>query len=810
MLLRRACIIALLLAAPAYAGVMVHYNFDADFTDSSGNGNDGILFDADTLGNAYIVNTAAQFGAAGFHKADNADRVDLTTPFTPATGTTWTISFWATLNGGAASVGFSSTNSDNYFLMRADIFNGVFLKLANQSELFFPIYLGQFSFHHYTLVANGSGQNLDGIGGDDRIVLYVDGVAIAPTNGMDTTTYGTDIQVDEFASSVVWPYGTPGKFDEFWILDDALSSNRVAKLYTANTPNLLQYVDASATGANDGTSWANAFTNLGDAIAWYSLFGDELWVASGRYYPDEGNIYSNDDRNATFALFPGLKLYGGFAGTETNINQRNIAVNLTVLSGDLDKNDITNSAGVVVADAYNNTVGTNSCSVVRMVGTDSNSVLDGFTITSGRADDILVGYNGGGLYSQFGDAQVRNCTFIGNYAEYNGGGVFVSDGTASLSNCVLFANYGVRGGGGSFNSASVLVQHSRVASNVCASESGGLFIQSGTLRVEHSTLSGNQASEGGGLFQQGGGTIIAVNSLITGNRAYGSAGAAMLKDGHAIFANCTISGNQAIDYAALRNQNSNTSYVYNCIIWSNVQNNATNVADSISNDGTSSALVYNSIVHRSGGSTNWDPAAGEDGDGNEDADPLFIAALDPNTAPSDAGNFRISHGSPAINSGYNGADLDGPGAGTNTAASISGDLDGSTRLVGTIDMGTYEFLDSDADRLSDWQEDTIYGTDPGDTDSDNDSMDDGDEVYAGTDGTSATSVLQVVNTSSSTGAAVVAWSSASNRTYRVWSSTNLLSGAWTTEGIYTSTPPQNVITGAAPGASGIYFLIGVE
>jgi hypothetical protein len=809
MLKLRAFLAVFLCALTVRAGVLVHYTFDADFTDSSGNGNDGTLVDTNTLGNTYITNSAAQFGAGGWYKADSEDRVDLATPFTPGTSDTWTVSFWATLSGGAATPVFSSTSAVNYLLLRADVFNGAFLNIAGQGEIFFPVVLGQNSLHHYALVANGTGLDLDGFAGDDRIVLYVDGIAIAPSNGHNTTTYRTDVLVDAFGYANAWNYGPYGTFDEFWILDDALASNRILNLYANNSPNLVLRVDDSATGADDGTSWANAFTNLQDTISWKAIQGDEIWVAAGRYYPDEGLVYPDDDRSATFALFPKLKIYGGFAGTETNLSARDVAANLTILSGDLDKNDVTNSAGIVVADAANNTIGTNSCSVVRMVGTDSNTVLDGFTITSGRADDILVGFNGGGLYCQFGTARIRNCALIGNYADYNGGGILVSDADADLSNCVLFANFGVRGGGASFNSANVLVQHSRVVSNTSPSECGGLFIQNGTLRIEHTILGGNVAGSGGALFAQGGGKIIAVNAMITGNRAAAVAGAAEVKGGFGSFANCTFSGNQAPDYAAVRNSESTTSYFYNCVIWNNRQIAATNAGDSIANDVNSSAMVYNSLVHRSGGSTNWDPAIGTDGDGNVDVDPQFIEALDPAAGPSDAGNFRITYGSPAINSGWDGADLDGPESGTNTASSIDGDLDGASRLVGFIDMGAYEFLDSDADRLSDWQEENIYASDPNDTDSDNDAMDDGDEAYAGTSLTNAASYLGLTSTRAEGTNSVVTWASESNRTYRLWLSTNLVSGTWADLGTYASTPPANTVTNT-PVAFPAYYLIGVE
>ena len=94
------------------------------------------------------------------------------------------------------------------------------------------------------------------------------------------------------------------------------------------------YVDADATGGNDGTSWEDAFINLQDALGAAGA-GDEVWVASGTYYPDRGLGATPGDRSARFRLQSGVALFGGFSGAETQRLQRNPAVYPTVLSGDI-------------------------------------------------------------------------------------------------------------------------------------------------------------------------------------------------------------------------------------------------------------------------------------------------------------------------------------------------------------------------------------------------------------------------------------------------------------------------------------------
>lgn len=114
------------------------------------------------------------------------------------------------------------------------------------------------------------------------------------------------------------------------------------------------YVNHAATGGDNGTTWADAYPNLQDALA-QATAGDEIWVATGVYIP--GATVSD-----TFALVPGAAVYGGFVGGETERGQRDWEANPTVLSGDIGGDDTTDPHGVVITTGH--IVGDNSQNIV--------------------------------------------------------------------------------------------------------------------------------------------------------------------------------------------------------------------------------------------------------------------------------------------------------------------------------------------------------------------------------------------------------------------------------------------------------------
>lgn len=83
------------------------------------------------------------------------------------------------------------------------------------------------------------------------------------------------------------------------------------------------YVNLNATGANNGSSWSDAYNDLQVALA-NATSGDNIWVAKGTYTPTTGT-----DRNATFQLKNAVGIYGELAGGETSLEQRNWKKNET-------------------------------------------------------------------------------------------------------------------------------------------------------------------------------------------------------------------------------------------------------------------------------------------------------------------------------------------------------------------------------------------------------------------------------------------------------------------------------------------------
>ncbi len=281
------------------------------------------------------------------------------------------------------------------------------------------------------------------------------------------------------------------------------------------------YVNAGATGANDGTSWDDAFTDLTEAID-SSMTGDQIWVAAGTYLP---RVVDEDSTGAFFTFPHDLELYGGFAGTETMLSERDPDTNETILSGDHADNDINNN--------FADNRGDNSYHVMWLTDTVTvATIIDGLTFRNGNTAPAEGSGNDrrGGAILAYGAAQITNCYFTQNYG-YFGGAVYPRGSGATevlIEDCVFENNQGRSGGAIYINSPGGTITNCMFEGNLATAFGGGIYNNvSGGATVSDCMFLNNSAdaNRGGGVYNTGSPSTY-LNCTFDGNLAENSSGGA--------------------------------------------------------------------------------------------------------------------------------------------------------------------------------------------------------------------------------------------------------------------------------------------
>ncbi len=295
-----------------------------------------------------------------------------------------------------------------------------------------------------------------------------------------------------------------------------------------------RYVDAGlTTGLNNGTTWADAHRGpqgLQAALA-ASVAGDEIWVADGLYTPSAGT------RTVSFQLKNGVTVYGGFAGGEASVAQRNPLLNVAILSGDLAGND----TSLVFTD--------NSYHVLNGNNTNSTAVIDGFTVTGGNANGAANDDRGGGILCTIGAGPtVRRCLFIANRCTFGGGAGYLNSTSPTFTDCTFDSNQGGSYGGAFDMATSVGATFDRcIFRNNRASRAGGIEIfGSSPVKVYNSLFVGNQCTGvgGGGAIYVSSSAAQIRNCTIVGNSATATAsGGLLVSGGSPSVTNCIFAGN---------------------------------------------------------------------------------------------------------------------------------------------------------------------------------------------------------------------------------------------------------------------------
>lgn len=389
------------------------------------------------------------------------------------------------------------------------------------------------------------------------------------------------------------------------------------------------YVRWNAGGANNGTSWSNAYTSFQDALD-NANAGDEIWVAKGTYKPTKdhtGNTSPTDPRDKNFHLSKDLKIYGGFNGFETLFSQRDPKVHETFLSGDFIGNDVVNGTGSTL-DIANNIE--NAYHVLILANLTSASVIDGFTIKGGNADGTTTGPN----YITY-SARI--------FWRFEGGGVNQSNIAARFSNITISGNWGHLG--------------------------AGMYNESSSPKIINATFKLNSTRiNGGGIYISNVSSPSVINSIFSGNRAGQSGGAINNSESSSTIVNSTFIGNSSsASGSAIINWNNTTTplTISNSIFWKNERANGySNPFDDINPVNNALTVVSHCMTQSFNSGTN------------------LVVGQNPYFRDEANDDFRLTPCSPAINTGSNTLWI---------ATGLSADYAGNTRpFRGTVDMGALE------------------------------------------------------------------------------------------------------------------------
>ncbi|HEX4480239.1 MAG TPA: choice-of-anchor Q domain-containing protein [Rudaea sp.] len=295
------------------------------------------------------------------------------------------------------------------------------------------------------------------------------------------------------------------------------------------------YVNGNATGKNDGSSWVNAFVHPQFAL----LTGcKEIWVAKGVYTP----AGKGSDPTFSFDISPGTKMYGGFAGDESSVDQRLPSINQTVLSGDVDHNDT--DTGDWMNRTPSNIKGRNSYHVVTMqpstaVPITSDTVLDGFLVVGGFAAFGADSHEGGGFYCSSDDDAtcspvLSNLAFVGNGTGGDGGAIAFSNiiATPTITNSVFHNNFSFGGGGAIFidstdSVGSTLISGCTFTNNGADYDGGAIEAANVQLDIVNTTFFENlsDAGQGGAIDLFSNAPLAIKNATFAGNFAAKEGGA---------------------------------------------------------------------------------------------------------------------------------------------------------------------------------------------------------------------------------------------------------------------------------------------
>ena len=383
------------------------------------------------------------------------------------------------------------------------------------------------------------------------------------------------------------------------------------------------YVDTDATGTGDGLSWGNAFNQPADAMA-EAISGDKIWVASGTYYGP------GSKSDPVVAFKAGVKLYGGFDGTETDLSQRSLIDRAVFDGGD---------------------------TLYHVVTGADNALLHGFEVKSGSAmaTGTTSDARGGGIYCFEDKFRISNCVIEYNEARY-GGGIYAEGDTVVIDSCTIHYNnvatlegQDMSGGGGIYvKTADALIADCTIDANTASQKGGGLLLLNSMVTASDLEVFGNST---GGTLYNGGGMYVsneqsqsispAFTSCRFASNTGGYGGAVHLYFSSVHFTECEFENNVATMTGSALNTYRSSYQMEQC----NIDENERTAIYNYFPLGSTTPRIFNCLFTRNGHSSTHGGAIAN----NQVDTEIECCTITGNTASDGGGIWSSGDCSPVVN-----------------------------------------------------------------------------------------------------------------------------------------------------------------
>lgn len=365
------------------------------------------------------------------------------------------------------------------------------------------------------------------------------------------------------------------------------------------------FVKSDAAGANNGSSWANAYNDLTNALN-TANDGDQIWVAAGTYTPGG----SNPMPTSVFRVKKAISIYGGFAGTESSLNERDPSANLTTLNGDSNGDDIPNDFST---NRFDNTI--------HIMYVDSllngDVTIDGFKFKGGHTgtDNTQPGYfwEGGAIHCQ-SQVNIRNCSFTANFGR-TGGCVYLSNkcSGSEIADCAFSQNSTSSQSAGIYvdNNAETVVRRCEFSGNQTIRGAYYAYFCTDAL-VDSCTFSGNVNIDGaGGAFYNFNSVGLTLSNSSFHNNVAVNSGAVyydtnqlqFINSENFVVRNCEFIDNSNTGGVGGAFRNFQGSYTLEDCYFEN--SSSTGSGGHIRNDTNGDNVVYKNCTFKNGNSGGW-------------------------------------------------------------------------------------------------------------------------------------------------------------------------------------------------------------